>query len=172
MIIVSTTTWKSEMVSFFHVFAITCLRVLHISMVWIGELVSADNVIFKETHRVLTLLGPSVGTRCRRTSSRRRTASGSSLSRTALSKRPDSLPASWKSKTKIMPHLFNHRLIFYGVVLFWNSAISFQERYKMCFSKLLNPLMWMSRYDECHSPDHGCEHECINTLGGYSCSCR
>ena len=27
-------------------------------------------------------------------------------------------------------------------------------------------------YDECHGPDHGCEHECINTLGGYSCSCR
>ena len=27
-------------------------------------------------------------------------------------------------------------------------------------------------YDECHGPDHGCEHECINTLGDYSCSCR
>lgn len=31
---------------------------------------------------------------------------------------------------------------------------------------------FMKEYDECHSPDHGCEHECINTLGGYSCSCR
>ena len=32
--------------------------------------------------------------------------------------------------------------------------------------------LYHCRYDECHSPDHGCEHECINTLGGYSCSCR
>ena len=30
----------------------------------------------------------------------------------------------------------------------------------------------LQEYDECHGPDHGCEHECINTLGGYSCSCR
>ena len=171
MIIVSTTTWKSEMVSFFHVFAITCLRVLHISMLWMGELVSADNVIFKETHRVLTLLGPSVGTRCRRTSSRRRTASGSSLSPTAPSKRPDSLPASWKSKTKKASPFSSYINVFW-VGSFLKQCNSFQERYKMWFSKLLNPLMWMSRYDECHSPDHGCEHECINTLGGYSCSCR
>ena len=27
---------------------------------------------------------------------------------------------------------------------------------------------FMKEYDECHSPDHGCQHECINTLGGQS----
>lgn len=30
----------------------------------------------------------------------------------------------------------------------------------------------IKEYDECHSPDHGCQHECINTLGGYQCDCR
>ena len=28
-------------------------------------------------------------------------------------------------------------------------------------------------YDECANPaEHGCEHECINTLGGYECQCK
>ncbi|XP_023349117.1 tolloid-like protein 1 [Eurytemora carolleeae] len=30
---------------------------------------------------------------------------------------------------------------------------------------------FMKEYDECQSPDHGCEHECTNTLGGYTCNC-
>ena len=30
-----------------------------------------------------------------------------------------------------------------------------------------------AEYDECSNPaEHGCEHECFNTLGGYSCQCR
>ena len=30
-----------------------------------------------------------------------------------------------------------------------------------------------TEYDECSNPgEHGCEHECFNTLGGYSCQCR
>ena len=31
---------------------------------------------------------------------------------------------------------------------------------------------FMKEYDECATSDHGCEHECINTLGGYKCQCR
>ena len=32
---------------------------------------------------------------------------------------------------------------------------------------------FFSEYDECSNPhEHGCEHECFNTLGGYSCQCR
>nr|XP_046480526.1 bone morphogenetic protein 1 isoform X1 [Neodiprion pinetum] len=31
---------------------------------------------------------------------------------------------------------------------------------------------FMKEFDECVLIDHGCEHECINTLGGYECSCR
>jgi len=32
---------------------------------------------------------------------------------------------------------------------------------------------FMKEYDECsHPAEHGCEHECFNTLGGYSCQCR
>ncbi|RZF44812.1 hypothetical protein LSTR_LSTR000764 [Laodelphax striatellus] len=27
-------------------------------------------------------------------------------------------------------------------------------------------------FDECTSLDHGCEHHCINTLGGYECACK
>ena len=30
---------------------------------------------------------------------------------------------------------------------------------------------FMKEVDECELLDHGCEHECINTLGGYECSC-
>ena len=29
-----------------------------------------------------------------------------------------------------------------------------------------------SEFDECASLDHGCEHSCVNTLGGYECQCR
>ncbi|TRY80941.1 hypothetical protein TCAL_04726 [Tigriopus californicus] len=32
---------------------------------------------------------------------------------------------------------------------------------------------FMKEYDECSSPDaHGCEHDCINTLGGFTCQCK
>ena len=34
---------------------------------------------------------------------------------------------------------------------------------------------FMKEYDECalaHAHEHGCEHECINTLGGYKCRCH
>jgi hypothetical protein len=27
-------------------------------------------------------------------------------------------------------------------------------------------------FDECALTDHGCEHDCINNLGGYECSCK
>lgn len=30
---------------------------------------------------------------------------------------------------------------------------------------------FMKEVDECELQDHGCEHECINTLGGYECAC-
>jgi len=32
--------------------------------------------------------------------------------------------------------------------------------------------VFMKEVDECETQNHGCEHECINTLGGYECSCR
>ena len=33
--------------------------------------------------------------------------------------------------------------------------------------------MFMKEYDECiTAEEHGCEHECFNTLGGYQCQCR
>ncbi|KDR10358.1 Dorsal-ventral patterning tolloid-like protein 1, partial [Zootermopsis nevadensis] len=31
---------------------------------------------------------------------------------------------------------------------------------------------FMKEFDECALQTHGCEHNCINTLGGYECSCR
>ncbi|KAG5673535.1 hypothetical protein PVAND_003575 [Polypedilum vanderplanki] len=31
---------------------------------------------------------------------------------------------------------------------------------------------FMKEVDECELNEHGCEHECINTLGGYECSCQ
>ncbi|XP_023245166.1 tolloid-like protein 2 [Copidosoma floridanum] len=31
---------------------------------------------------------------------------------------------------------------------------------------------FMKEFDECALTDHGCEHECINTLGGYACACK
>ncbi|CAH2008152.1 unnamed protein product [Acanthoscelides obtectus] len=30
----------------------------------------------------------------------------------------------------------------------------------------------MKEYDECSKIDHGCEQQCINTLGSYTCTCR
>ncbi|XP_014300153.1 bone morphogenetic protein 1 [Microplitis demolitor] len=30
----------------------------------------------------------------------------------------------------------------------------------------------IKEFDECAMTDHGCEHECLNTLGGYECSCK
>lgn len=30
---------------------------------------------------------------------------------------------------------------------------------------------FMKEVDECETKNHGCEHECTNTLGGYECSC-
>uniref|UniRef100_A0A182PU03 Metalloendopeptidase n=1 Tax=Anopheles epiroticus TaxID=199890 RepID=A0A182PU03_9DIPT len=30
---------------------------------------------------------------------------------------------------------------------------------------------FMKEVDECEHMDHGCDHECINTLGGYECAC-
>lgn len=32
--------------------------------------------------------------------------------------------------------------------------------------------VFMKEVDECETQNHGCEHECINTLGGYECSCH
>ncbi|XP_029672193.1 tolloid-like protein 2 [Formica exsecta] len=31
---------------------------------------------------------------------------------------------------------------------------------------------FMKEFDECVLTDHGCEHDCTNTLGGYECSCK
>lgn len=31
---------------------------------------------------------------------------------------------------------------------------------------------FMKEFDECVLTDHGCEHNCTNTLGGYECSCK
>lgn len=31
---------------------------------------------------------------------------------------------------------------------------------------------FIKELDECEQQDNGCEHECINTLGGYECSCN
>jgi len=27
-------------------------------------------------------------------------------------------------------------------------------------------------YDECQTKDHGCQHICVNTIGGYRCECK
>ena len=41
------------------------------------------------------------------------------------------------------------------------------------FPKIIFIFFFFSEYDECSNPgEHGCEHECFNTLGGYSCQCR
>ncbi|EEB19379.1 conserved hypothetical protein [Pediculus humanus corporis] len=31
---------------------------------------------------------------------------------------------------------------------------------------------FMVEFDECKTTDHGCEHECVNTLGTYECACK
>lgn len=31
---------------------------------------------------------------------------------------------------------------------------------------------FIKELDECELKDHGCQHECTNTLGGYQCSCH
>ncbi|XP_076233982.1 tolloid-like protein 1 tolkin [Calliopsis andreniformis] len=31
---------------------------------------------------------------------------------------------------------------------------------------------FMKEFDECVLTEHGCEHDCINTLGGFECSCK
>ena len=31
---------------------------------------------------------------------------------------------------------------------------------------------FIKEFDECSDSDHGCEHQCVNTLGGYRCECR
>lgn len=33
-------------------------------------------------------------------------------------------------------------------------------------------LIIVSEFDECVLIEHGCEHDCINTLGGFECSCK
>lgn len=32
--------------------------------------------------------------------------------------------------------------------------------------------IFMKEVDECETSEHGCEHKCTNTLGGYECSCN
>ena len=33
-------------------------------------------------------------------------------------------------------------------------------------------LMLSTEYDECRTEDHGCQHVCVNTIGGYRCECK
>uniref|UniRef100_T1KTE0 CUB domain-containing protein n=1 Tax=Tetranychus urticae TaxID=32264 RepID=T1KTE0_TETUR len=33
-------------------------------------------------------------------------------------------------------------------------------------------LVFIKEFDECSSGNHGCDHICVNTLGGYRCECR
>jgi hypothetical protein len=33
-------------------------------------------------------------------------------------------------------------------------------------------LFGVAEFDECALQTHGCEQNCVNTLGGYECSCR
>ena len=51
-------------------------------------------------------------------------------------------------------------MIFYLLILIWNLYFS-------------NPFLSLFlEYDECtNAQEHGCEHDCINTLGGYECQC-
>jgi hypothetical protein len=41
-----------------------------------------------------------------------------------------------------------------------------------CAKVAQNKLFGVAEFDECALQNHGCEHNCINTLGGYECSCR
>ena len=31
---------------------------------------------------------------------------------------------------------------------------------------------FIREYNECDFENHGCEHDCVNTLGGYKCECH
>lgn len=42
----------------------------------------------------------------------------------------------------------------------------------MASYKSLFELFGVAEFDECALQTHGCEHNCVNTLGGYECSCR
>lgn len=30
----------------------------------------------------------------------------------------------------------------------------------------------LAEYDECDTGEHGCDHECVNTLGSFKCECK
>ncbi|XP_046641719.1 tolloid-like protein 1 [Daphnia pulicaria] len=49
----------------------------------------------------------------------------------------------------------------------WIKFVSDNSVQKAGFSAI-----FMNEFDECASLDHGCEHSCVNTLGGYECQCR
>ena len=51
--------------------------------------------------------------------------------------------------------------------------IYFVQRTYYLFLKMLKQYCYLiSEYDECtNAQEHGCEHDCINTLGGYECQC-
>jgi len=49
----------------------------------------------------------------------------------------------------------------------WIKFVSDNSVQKAGFSAI-----FMNEFDECASLDHGCEHNCVNTLGGYECQCR
>ena len=80
----------------------------------------------------------------------------------------------------LLEHILNiNKIICIGLKYFSFQNISslnvkWKTRVESSFSisYLIWPWFSIQEYDECHGPDHGCEHECINTLGGYSCSCR
>lgn len=45
----------------------------------------------------------------------------------------------------------------------------FVDYLKKCYKQYYNDI---EEFDECVLTDHGCEHDCTNTLGGYECSCK
>jgi tolkin len=49
--------------------------------------------------------------------------------------------------------------------------MNFEEKTLSDNILILFSATFMKEVDECELLDHGCEHECINTLGGYECSC-
>lgn len=44
--------------------------------------------------------------------------------------------------------------------------------YFTCRKEYVYIFFFLAEYDECASLDHGCEHICINQLGGYECQCK
>lgn len=38
--------------------------------------------------------------------------------------------------------------------------------------KVIFFFFFLLEFDECELTNHGCEHDCINTLGGFECSCK